>query len=80
MALNIKPFYPREHPEDLISVGELISKISRPTSSATYLKSEVKKDDQFQHNEDIYWNYIKPRWKQEDVDINQGTLKLLDVI
>ena len=54
MALNIKNLYPFEHPQSTSSLGELIDKISRPSTSAVYLKTDLKKDETFKRNEDLY--------------------------
>ena len=54
MALNIKPYYPLEHPDSSYSVAELIKKISRPQVTGAYLKTDVKKESTFNRDEDLY--------------------------
>ena len=80
MALNIKPFYPLEHPQEYLSKSDLIIRISRPSASAVYLKTEVKKEQTFERNEDIYFKYMKPKWRDIEHNLRDKTYKLLDVI
>lgn len=80
MALNIKPFYPLDHPGQCMSVYELMNKISGPTSTAVYLKTELKKEETFHLNQDLYESKFKPKWKQKEHSLNQKIQKLLNVI
>lgn len=80
MALNIKPYYPFDHPTSVIGVSELIDKISTPTATAVYLKTELKKDETFKHNDDIYLKVFRPKWKEREHNLNDSCKKLLDVI
>ena len=50
MALNVKPYYPFDHPSSVMGVRELIEHISKPTASAVYLKTEVKKEGENKYN------------------------------
>jgi hypothetical protein len=81
MALNIKPFYPLEHPGALtLSTKDLISRISQPTSATAHLQSEDQNNDTFKNNEDLYMDRFKPKWKQENYDLNEVAIKRLEVI
>ena len=80
MALNIKPFYPLDHPGQGLSVSELVKQISAPTSTAVYLKTELEKEETFDLNQDLYHPRFKPKWKQVEHTLNQKVEKLLDVI
>ena len=80
MALNIKPYYPLEHPDSGYSVAELIKKISRPQVTGAYLKTDVKKESTFNRNEDLYGFSFRPKIRERELSLNQGTMKLLDVI
>ena len=80
MALNIKNLYPFEHPQSTSSLGELIDKISRPSASAVYLKTDLKKDETFKGNEDLYLKVFRPKWKEQEHTLNESSKKLLDVI
>lgn len=80
MALNIKAYYPFDHPRSEFSVTELITHISKPISAKTFLETEVKREEVFGQYEDMYFNKFKPKWREEDHDINEKAYKLLDVI
>ena len=80
MALNIKPYFPFEHPDSSHSVAELIKKISRPQVTGTYLKSDVKKESTFNRNEDLYGFSFRPKIRERELGLIHGALKLLDVI
>tara|TARA_B100000886_G_scaffold149700_1_gene101794 strand:- start:226 stop:468 length:243 start_codon:yes stop_codon:yes gene_type:complete len=80
MALNIKPYYPFEHPSSELSTAELIQHISRPTNASPYLKTEIEKKDIFERYDDLYSRAFTPSWRDKDHDINEKAVKLLDVI
>ena len=80
MALNIKPYYPFDHPDSSFSVAELIKKISRPQVTGAYLKADVEKESTFNRNEDTYGFSFRPKTQGRELGLNHVTLKLLDVI
>ena len=80
MALNIKAYYPFDHPINTYSVTELITHISRPISAQNFLETEVKHKEVFEQYEDMYFKKFKPKWHEKDHDLNEKVYKLLDVI
>ena len=80
MALNIKPYYPLDHPTETLSVREIINKISSPVSTGTSIKSECDERDTFKQNEDIYRNFYFSKGKDLRNNFNEKVQTLLDVI
>ena len=80
MALNIKPFYPLDHPPVTMGVKDLLDKISRPTPTAVYLKTELKKEETFNKNEDLYGTNYTIKWRQDAHSLEQRIIRQLDVI